>query len=167
VLGPLPRHVLPVYLPVSSRKASASPHDSQVRHVKYSLQCNFNRGAFSGLQSFRYVQAPMLARPSGCTYRCGLLPTEQPGRLHHAMNVWLPDTNRGIATYPNQAIGMVGLSPTGMRPCRPLPNRFAQSYFQTDRIHYFDIRYSLFDILRFAFFCVVNYYQLSFIYADT
>ena len=56
------------------------------------------------------------------------LPTEQPGRLHHAMNVWLPYTNCGIASYPNQVIGMVGLSPTGMRPCRPLPNRYALSF---------------------------------------
>ena len=38
----------------------------------------------SGLQSFRYVQAPTLARPPGCTHRCGLKPTGQPGRLHHA-----------------------------------------------------------------------------------
>src|SRR5262249_48663397 len=28
----------------------------------------------------------------------------QPGRLHHAKNVWLPSTNCGIATYPNRAI---------------------------------------------------------------
>ena len=27
------------------------------------------RHAFSGLQSFHYVQAPILARPPGCTYR--------------------------------------------------------------------------------------------------
>ena len=46
---------------------------SSAREI-YSLQCNFNRGAFSGLQSFRYVQAPMLARPPGCTYRRGLCP---------------------------------------------------------------------------------------------
>ena len=37
------------------------------------------------------------------------------------MNVWLPYTNRGIATYPNRAIGMAGLSPARLRPCRPLP----------------------------------------------
>jgi len=34
-----------------------------------SSQCNFYEGEFSGLQSFRYVQAPILARPPGCTYR--------------------------------------------------------------------------------------------------
>src|SRR5439155_4778452 len=44
----------------------------------------------------------------------------QPGRLHHALDVWLPYTNCGIATYPNRAIGMTGLSPARLRPCRPL-----------------------------------------------
>ena len=45
----------------------------------------------------------------------------QPDRLHHAMNVWLPYTNCGIATYPNRAIDMTGLSPARLRPFRPLP----------------------------------------------
>ena len=44
----------------------------------------------------------------------------QLGRLHHAKNVWLPSTNCGIATYPNRAIDMAGLSPARLRPCRPL-----------------------------------------------
>ena len=44
----------------------------------------------------------------------------------------VPYTNCGIATYPNQAIGMVGLAPTGMRPCRPLPCRFAPSFLTSD-----------------------------------
>src|SRR4029434_10586317 len=44
----------------------------------------------------------------------------QPGRLHHATNVWLPSTNCGIAPYPNRAIAMAGLSPARLRPCRPL-----------------------------------------------
>ena len=37
------------------------------------------------------------------------------------MDVWLPYTNCGIATYPNRAIGTTGLSPARLRPCRPLP----------------------------------------------
>src|SRR4029453_16716668 len=44
----------------------------------------------------------------------------QPGRLHHAKHVWLPSTNCGIATYPNRAMDMAGLSPARLRPCRPL-----------------------------------------------
>ena len=39
--------------------------------------------SFSGLQSFRYVLAPILAGPPDCTHRCGST-TGQPGRLHHA-----------------------------------------------------------------------------------
>jgi len=44
----------------------------------------------------------------------------QPGRVHHAKNVWLPSTHWGIATYPNRAMDMAGLSPARLRPCRPL-----------------------------------------------
>ena len=69
--GPLPRSVSPVRLPVSSRRTSASPQWRQARHTDLSLQCNFNRGVISRLQSFLNVQASMLARPPGCTYRSG------------------------------------------------------------------------------------------------
>ena len=34
-----------------------------------SSQCNFYEGMVSRLQSFRYVQAPILTRPPGCTHR--------------------------------------------------------------------------------------------------
>jgi len=36
--------------------------------------CHFHGGRISGLQSFRDVQAPILARPPGCTYRGASLP---------------------------------------------------------------------------------------------
>lgn len=75
----------------------------------------------SWLQSFLYVQAPILARPPDCTHRCGSKSTGQPGRLHHAMKMWLPITNCGIASCPTRAIDTAGLSPAGLRPCRPLP----------------------------------------------
>ncbi len=45
---------------------------------------------FSKRQSFRYVQAPMLASPPGCTYRARTTPYGQPGRLRHAMDWKLP-----------------------------------------------------------------------------
>jgi len=45
VLGPVPRRVRPVHLPVSSRTTSASPHEGQVRHAKYPLHYNFSRGS--------------------------------------------------------------------------------------------------------------------------
>ena len=41
---------------------------------------------FSRRQSFRYVQAPMLASPPDGTYRADTKPYGQPGRLHHAMD---------------------------------------------------------------------------------
>ena len=44
----------------------------------------------AGRQSFRYVQAPMLASPPGCTYRAGSAAYGQPGRLRHAMDWKLP-----------------------------------------------------------------------------
>ena len=69
VLGPLPRGVSPVRLPVSSRKASASPHGSQVRHAGCPSQCSFCEDWISGLQSFLYVRAPILVRPPGCSHR--------------------------------------------------------------------------------------------------
>jgi hypothetical protein len=49
-------------------------------------QCNFSDDLFTGRQSFRYVQAPMVASPPGCTYRAGSMSCGQPGRLHHAMD---------------------------------------------------------------------------------
>jgi len=69
----------------------------------------------------RYDFKSPVVRPPGCTHRGDSKTSGLPSRLHHAMNVWLPYTNCGIATYPNRAIGMAGLSPARLRPCRPLP----------------------------------------------
>ena len=94
-----------------------------------SARCNFRHDSnchdepISGLQSFLYVQALPLARPPDCSYRRGSESSGQPGRLHHAMNVWLPTTNCGIATCLNRAIGTTGLSPVRLRPSRPLHAR--------------------------------------------
>ena len=73
---------------------------------------------FSGLQSFVYLQAPILARPPSCTYRC--VSTGQSGRLHHASPGWLPAPGCGIATCSTRATNTAGLSPARSRPCRPL-----------------------------------------------
>ena len=75
---------------------------------------------FSRLQSFANVRAPILARPSGCTYRCGYTSAGQPGRLHHAGLMPLPYMSSGIATCLKRAIGTTGLSPAGLQPCRLL-----------------------------------------------
>jgi len=72
----------------------------------------------SGLQSFVYLQAPILARPPSCTYRC--VSTGQSGRLHHASPGSLPIPGCGIATCSTRATNTAGLSPARSRPCRPL-----------------------------------------------
>ena len=49
MLGPLPRSVLPVHLLASSRKATASPQTSQVRHTKILPAMQLQQGsAFRG-----------------------------------------------------------------------------------------------------------------------
>jgi hypothetical protein len=53
-------------------------------HLDHPCNATSTRTAISGLQSFLYVQAPILARPPGCTHRCSLVAPERPGRLHHA-----------------------------------------------------------------------------------
>jgi hypothetical protein len=59
---------------------------------------------FSGLQSCRYVQAPIRlrrTRPPGCTHRITYR-DRRPGRLHHASLGWLPAPSCGITTYPTR-----------------------------------------------------------------
>ena len=83
-LGPIPRHVSWMHLPISSPRTSASQNGKEVRHVGISLQCNNDRGVVSRLQSFVYLQASSLARPPDCIYRGIPSDARQPGRLHHA-----------------------------------------------------------------------------------
>ena len=83
-LGPIPRHVSWMHLPISSPRTSASQNGKEVRHVRISLQCNNDRGVVSRLQSFVYLQASSLARPPDCIYRSIPADARQPGRLHHA-----------------------------------------------------------------------------------
>ena len=119
-LGPLPRSVSSLHVPVSSRRASASQQGLRARHTKRSRTASFAGGQISGLQTFRYVQAPVLARPSGCPHLAVLCLTKRQGLIHHAAIVRLPNTNCGIATYPNRVIDTAGPSPAGMQSCRLL-----------------------------------------------
>ena len=91
------------------------------RHYRHDSNCHDE--PISGLQSFLDVQAPPLARPPDCSYRRSSKSSGQPGRVRHAKNVWLPNTNCGIATCLNRAIGTTGLSPARLRPSRPLHTR--------------------------------------------
>jgi hypothetical protein len=64
--------------------------------LRSSAHPNIHRNATSAMsgltrrQSFRYVQAPMLARPPDGTHRADSKVYRQPGRLHHAMDWRLP-----------------------------------------------------------------------------
>jgi hypothetical protein len=128
----------------------ASPKSAQVRHAECSSRCNFNEGAFyeaaviplcSGSHT---RQAPRLHPP--------LHNTGQPGRLHHAMNVWLPNTNCGIATCPTRATDTIGLSPTRLWPCRPLLHPFWRITMLPGRLplKWFPAALSDFMVTRFA-----------------
>jgi hypothetical protein len=85
-------------------------------------------GDISRLQSFHNVQAPILVRPSGCTHHWTSKCPGRPGRLHHASPGWLPIPRCGITTCLNRAIGTAGLSPAGLRPCRPLPRTHPSTF---------------------------------------
>ncbi len=63
----------------------------------------------SGLQPFVYLQAPILAWPTGCTDRQGTMSLRPPGRIHRAVLAPLPVTSSGITTCPNQTIDTTGL----------------------------------------------------------
>jgi hypothetical protein len=78
----------------------------------------------SGLQSFRYVQAPILALPSGCSHHWAKIYSGRPGILRHAELMRLPNMSCGIATCLNRVIGTTGLPPAGLRPCRLLPEPY-------------------------------------------
>jgi hypothetical protein len=87
VPGPLPRDASLVLLSVSSQRVSASPPLHQVRHIRLNRRNAISTTTlFSGRQSFRYVQAPMLASPPDCTHRAKFKSCGRPGRLHHAMD---------------------------------------------------------------------------------
>ena len=109
-------------VPISSLRTSVSPGRPKVRHTDLPLQCNFNREMITRLQIFLYVPTSILARPPSCTYPRpfntnllgseALYTTQLPG--------WLPTPGCGIAIYPNWAIGITGLSPARVQPCRLL-----------------------------------------------
>jgi hypothetical protein len=67
-------------------KSQPQPRCTYFGASSISPQCNFNDDLITGRQSFRYVQAPMVVSPPGCTYRAGFQASGQPGRLRHAMD---------------------------------------------------------------------------------
>ena len=85
-LDPYPGMPLWCPRPFLPRELQPHPRCTDFGASNIPSQCNFNDDLISGRQSFRYVQAPMVASPPGCTYRAGSMSCGQPGRLRHAMD---------------------------------------------------------------------------------
>jgi hypothetical protein len=64
--------------------------------LNYPCNATSTGSRISGLQTFRYVQAPILARPPSCTYSSVSISTEQSGLIHHAYPISLPQ--QGVAS---------------------------------------------------------------------
>ena len=76
----------------------------------------------SRLQTFLYVQAPILTRPPCCTYRC----VSQGSRAVYTTQCTCgcpTCTVVSLHTWIEQLVWL-GLSPARLRPCRPLPRDF-------------------------------------------
>ncbi len=85
-LDPYPGMPLWCPRPFLPRELQPHPRCTDFGASNIPPQCNFNDDLISGRQSFRYVQAPMVASPPGCTHRTDSLSCGQPGRLRHAMD---------------------------------------------------------------------------------
>lgn len=89
-LAPYPGMPLRCTRPFLPGKLQPQPRCTYFGASSIPSQCNFNDDPITGRQSFRYVQAPMVVSPPGCTYRASSTLCGQPGRLHHAMNWKFP-----------------------------------------------------------------------------
>ena len=85
-LDPYPGMPLGCARPFLPRACQPQHSDTHFGSSTLPPQCNFHGEFFSRRQSFRYVQAPIVVSPPGCTYRSGSKSCGQPGRLHHAMD---------------------------------------------------------------------------------
>ena len=107
-LGPIPRRVPVVLFVCGNHRTSASPQ-GRIGLGTRNNPCNATStgGSISGLQSFANVQAPLLARPPGCTNRCARHRAARPFTSRNEHVVTRLDgsrfyMNRDIATYPKR-----------------------------------------------------------------
>ena len=131
-LGPYPGSPLWCLYPFLPREHRPHLRVDRFGAFRIPPPCNFYDVPFSGLQPFRYVQAPILARPPGCTYRSGDPRPRAAGPFTPRNGPTVTRRNCGIATCLNRAIGTAGLSPAGLRPCRPLPDSFGKSLCESN-----------------------------------
>ena len=77
-----------------------APESTSSAREKFPAMQLRQRGGFRGCSHSLMFRLPYsLGPPVAPT---AVTSTEQPGRLHHAMNMRLPDMNRDIATYPKR-----------------------------------------------------------------
>ncbi len=121
VLGPIPRDVLLVHIPVSSQETPASHLVERVSHIACSRQCSFSRGAV--------FEAAVIHSCSGpCTRSASRLHPPR-DRTSISGGQALYTTQNSVGCLPRavaslrtrlRAIGTAGLSPAGIQPCRLL-----------------------------------------------
>jgi hypothetical protein len=124
VLGPIPRNVTSVRLPVSSRGATAIAQGARSSAHPTIPAKQFPRGIlYRGCSHSLMFRPPhSLGPPAAPT--AGRKRRSLGGRaVYTAQNPvgYLPRAAASLHAR-NRAIGMVGLSPTGMQPCRLLPH---------------------------------------------
>jgi hypothetical protein len=115
-LGPVPRRVpgiqsvcAPFLLGQGTGIPGHRPRYQSDTLGTRNIPCNATStgGCLSGLQSFTNVQAPLLARPPGCTYRCDTHRAARPFTSRNEHGVTRLDRSRfsmncDIATYPKR-----------------------------------------------------------------
>ncbi len=108
-----------MHRPVSSRGATAIAQGERSSAHPTIPARQLQRGVpFRGCShSLMFRPLHSLGPPAAPTAE---FPPGRPGRLHRAEPGWLPAPGSGIATCPSRAIGMAGLSPAEMQPCRLL-----------------------------------------------
>jgi hypothetical protein len=89
-LDPYPGVLLRCFCPFLPEELQPHKRCTKFGTPNYRRNATSTTTPFSRRQSFRYVQAPMLASPPDGTYRVGTKSYGQPGRLHHAMDWKLP-----------------------------------------------------------------------------
>ena len=116
-----------MHLPVSSQGTTAFTTPRVARHTTKSSYGNFSTRGFSGLQSFRNVQASSFARHPGCSHRDLPAFAGTPGSrgfyFHAYLGLLPPRAVNMLAVRIRATDGMGTFTPQDSRPCRPLPRR--------------------------------------------
>jgi len=123
VLVPLPRGVSLVQLTVTSQRTSASRQARHVRHTQTIPVMQFQLGGlFRGCSnSFMFRLPYLLDPPIAPTAIPTLSEYRAAGPFTPRNELTITRQNCGIATCLNRSIDTMGLSPTRLRPCWPLP----------------------------------------------